>query len=351
MTNTRHLVVEQDLRRIVSAPLPWGLLRGKTVLVTGAGGFLPAYMVETLLYLNEVDPTLGVRVIGLVRNESRARARFAHYEGRHDLSFLVQDACEPLAIDERVDMVIHAASNASPKFYGSHPVETLLPNTVGTHHLLEFCRRTGVERFLFFSSGEVYGEVETAQVPTAEGVYGVVDPASLRSCYAESKRMGETMCVAWSHEYGVDARIVRPFHTYGPGMRLDDGRVFADFVADMVSGRDIVMRSDGTARRAFCYIADATEGFFTVLLKGESAVPYNVGNEDAEVSIGELADILVRIAPNKGLRVVREARSGEGYIASTISRNAPDTSRLRALGWTPATTIADGFSRTVDSFV
>jgi len=348
----RHTVVEEDLRRIVSASLPWEDLRGKTVLITGAAGFLPAYMAETLLSLNESRPALGVRVIALVRDEGRARARFSHYEGRDDLVFLVQDASCPLDIAEHVDVIIHAASNASPKFYGSQPVETLLPNVIGTHHLLEFSKRAGVERFLFFSSGEVYGEVDPAHVPTAEGAYGVVDPATLRSCYAESKRMGETMCVAWSHEYGVDCRIVRPFHTYGPGMRLDDGRVFADFVADMVARRDIVMRSDGAARRAFCYVADATEGFFTVLLKGENAVPYNVGNEDAEVSIGELADILVRTCSDKHLRVVRQARHETGgYMESPISRNAPDTSRLRGLGWKPVTTIADGFSRTVRSFM
>ena len=351
MIGARHEVVEQDLRRIVSAPLPWGDLRGKTVLITGAAGFLPAYMAETLLFLNEIDPAFGVRVIALVRNESHARARFAHYEGRDDLTFLIQDASRPLDITERVDVIIHAASNASPKFYGRQPVETLLPNVIGTHHLLEFCRRTKVERFLFFSSGEVYGEVDAAQVPTAEGAYGAVDPAALRSCYAESKRMGETMCVAWSREHGVESRIVRPFHTYGPGMRLDDGRVFADFVADLVAGRDIVMRSDGLARRAFCYIADATEGFFTVLLKGENAVPYNVGNENAEVSIGELADILVRTCSDKHLRVVRQARPETGgYMDSAISRNVPDTSRLRELGWKPVTTITDGFKRTVRSF-
>ena len=134
-------------------------------------------------------------------------------------------------------------------------------------------------------------------------------------------------------------------------MHLDDGRVFADFVADVVAGRDLVMRSEGTARRAFCYIADATEGFFTVLLEGENAVPYNVGNEEAEVSIGELADILARTFADKGIRVVHQTRDvGGGYMESAIHRNAPNTSRLRALGWKPTTTIPDGFARTVRSF-
>ena len=348
----RHMIVQRDLERIVAAPLDWEYLRGTRVLITGAAGFLAAYMAEALLYLNEADPTFGVQVIALVRDEDRARTRYAYYEGRDDLSFLVQDVCDPLKLDEPADIIIHAASHASPRFFGSRPVETLLPNVIGTQHLLEYSRANAVKRLLFFSSGEVYGEVDPARVPTPEDAYGRVDPAALRSCYAESKRMGETMCVAWHHEYGVSTRIVRPFHTYGPGMLLDDGRVFADFVANIVAGRDIVMRSAGTARRAFCYLADATLGFFTVLLGGEDGVPYNVGNEDAEVSIAQLADILVATFPERNLRVVREERAREvGYLESAISRNAPDTARLRGLGWAPFTTIEDGFSSTVRSFL
>lgn len=351
MSLQRHPVVDEDLRRIVAAPLPWDSLRGATILVTGANGFLPAYMIETLLYLNEEDPSFGLKIIGLVRDEARAWRRFSNYEGRDDLAFIVQDVVRPLQFTASVDVVIHAASNASPRFYGSQPVETLLPNVLGTYQLLEYCRLTGVRQFMFFSSGEVYGEVALDSVPTSEDVLGLVDSANLRSCYAESKRMGETMCVAWNAEHGVATRIVRPFHTYGPGMRLDDGRVFADFVSDVVAGRDIIMRSDGTARRAFCYLADATVGFFTVLLKGENAVPYNVGNELAEVSIGELAEMLVRLSPERQLKIVREQRGFDpNYIPSAITRNAPDTSRLRALGWNPWTSLEAGFARTIRSY-
>lgn len=353
MLATRHPIIEADLDSILDEgrALPWDRLRGKTVLVTGANGFLPAYMVETLLRRNELEGGEGTRVLALVRNAERAAARFAACEGRDDLRFLVQDVAEPIQISEQVDFIIHAASQASPKYYGRDPVGTLLPNVQGTQQLLTLARDHEVESFLFFSSGEVYGQVPEHCVPTDERAYGYVDPTDVRSCYAESKRMGETMCVAWRHQYGVPAVIVRPFHTYGPGMRLDDGRVFADFVGNIVEGRDIRMHSDGSARRAFCYLADATLGFFTVLLCGESGQAYNVGNDRQETSIRELAEKLVALFPEKHLKAILEsATQNAGYLKSKISRNCPDISKVRALGWEPTTSIEAGFYKTVRSF-
>jgi nucleoside-diphosphate-sugar epimerase len=350
-TPARHPIIEEDLRQIAAADLPWALLAGKTVLVTGANGFLPAYMVETLLYRNEHAAGPATQVIGLVRNRARAEARFAAYRGRPDLRLLVQDVCEPVVLAEPVHCIIHAASQASPKYYGRDPVGTLGPNVLGTHHLLGLAAAQHVEAFLFFSSGEVYGQVAPERIPTREQDYGWLDPADVRSCYGESKRMGETMCVAWAQQYGVPAKIVRPFHTYGPGMRLDDGRVFADFVADIVQGRDIVLKSDGSAIRAFCYLADATRGFFAVLLNGATGQAYNIGSPE-EISILELARLLVDSFPEKGLRVVRDAGvRPPGYLQSPVTRNCPDITKARGLGWTPTTAVQAGFIRTVRSFL
>jgi len=347
----RNPIVAEDIARIVAHKLPWRNFAGKTILISGASGFLPAYMVETLLYLNEADRSTNCRVLGLVRNQEKARKRFAHFLHRPDFGLIVQDVTAPAAIPVPVDFIVHAASQASPKYYGSDPVGTLAANSLGTYNLLSFARDCRAEGFLFLSSGDVYGQVAESQIPTREDCYGYLDPTQVRACYGESKRIGETMCVAFGHQFGVAAKIVRPGHTYGPGMALDDGRVFADFVANIVRREDIVLKSDGTARRAFCYLADAALAFFTVLLKGERGEAYNVGNEACETSIAELARMLVGLFPERGLSLRFDCSPAPaGYIRSPVSRGSLDTAKLRSLGWRPTTTLEQGFQRTVESF-
>jgi nucleoside-diphosphate-sugar epimerase len=350
MSPLLNLIIAEDLATIVDTPLPWHELSGATVLVTGAAGFLPAYMVETILFLNDHVLATPARVVGLVRNVDRARQRFAAYLGRSDFDLVVQDVSDPLTIPATFDYIIHAASQASPVYYKTDPVGTLSSNVLGTYHLLQAAQKHPVRSFLFFSSGEVYGIVKDGSLQITEHDWGFSDPTNLRSCYCESKRMGETMCVAWAHQFGVPTRIARPFHTYGPGMRLDDGRVFADFVRDILDGGPIVLQSDGSARRCFCYLSDATTAFFTVLFRGEAGQAYNVGNPQAECSIAELADRLAKTYEGNGITVERRARTDSTYLASPILRTMPSIDKLKALGWNPALSIEQGFQRTVSSY-
>lgn len=342
-------ILREDIEGIVAnTAVDWGSFSGKRVLIAGASGFLPAYLVETLLYLNSAKK-LDVHITALVRSRKNFESRFSHHLGNSNLTALVQDVSKPINLTIPHHFIIHAASQASPKYYGVDPVGTLSANVLGTMQLLELARNHPVESFLYFSSGEVYGE--TQSVPTKESDYGYVDPTSVRSCYAESKRMGENMCVSWHAQYQVPAKIVRPFHTYGPGMKLDDGRVYADFVRDILENRSIVVKSAGTASRAFCYLADATAGFFTVLLKGENGVPYNIGNDQAEISIMDMANLLANLYPEKQLKVIKEySPASTGYLPSPITRNCPDISRINSLGWMPKTNLAEGFKRTIESY-
>ena len=344
-------IIRADLERIASVTLPWRGLRDKTVLVTGGSGFLGAYLIKSLLTISRLNK-LNIRVICIARNNRSVEVRLSAYLGAPDLSVVQHDISQPIPKDfPRADFIIHSASQASPKYYGIDPVGTLLANSAGTMYLLEHAVKSQADRFLFFSSGEVYGVPRDPDQLVGELDYGYLDPMNVRSCYGESKRIAETMCVAWAHQHGLHTSVVRPFHTYGPGMALDDGRVFADFVADVVAKRNIILKSDGLAKRPFCYIADATVGFLTVLLTGGKAEAYNVANPEAEISIRDLATLVAGLFPERGISTQFEVQvSSDSYLKSPISRSCPSICKMQELGWTPNIGLHEGFRRTIQSF-
>lgn len=345
-------IIREDLENIINHDLPWVKFKGKTVMVSGANGFLASYIVKTLLYLN-LKRDYKITVIAIVRNKRKAQEIFKDYLSDKYFKLVIQDLNKPFEnVNNKAEYIIHAASNASPKYFAVDPVGTLLPNTLGTYHLLELARRNAIERFLFISSSEVYGKGQNNSAPLKETNFGGLDPTELRSCYAESKRMGENMCISWMKQYGVPINIVRLFHTYGPGMNLADGRIQADLVSDVVNGRDLILKSSGRATRSFCYITDACLGIFTVLLNGKSGESYNLGNERAELSVSALAKILCDLFPEKKLKVKYEKREkGDKYLKSKYQKIKPNTDKIRALGWKPEYSLKKGFKRMVDSYM
>lgn len=346
----RNSIIESDLKYITEANLPWELFKNKTILVSGASGFLPAYMLETLLYLNE-KRNFNIKIIGLVRNLEKARERFSHYSYNKNLQLIVQDVCEKIEVDEDINFIVHAASHATPKYFNVDPVGTILPNVIGTANLLKLATEKKVECFLFFSTSGVYGYVDESAYPIKEDCYGYIDPTNIASCYLESKRMGENMCVAWMHQYGVPIKIVRPAITYGPGVKLDDGRSFGDFISNIVNYQDIEIFSDGQALRNFCYLADATLGFFTVMIKGKVGEAYNIAT-DHEISIIDLAKLLVEnVFPERKLKVVMKTDASKNYLRMNFPRTTVDITKAKALGWKLSFPIEKGFKRTVESYM
>ena len=348
---TRHRIVTDDLAQITAAPLPWAKLDGKTVVVTGAAGLIASYLVEALLYRNETGTGAPMRVVATARNMDAARQRFAAYAGRADLEMVAHDAAQPLRYEGRVDYIVHAAGQATPSYFGSDPIGTYLPNVMGTHHLLERAFRDQSIGALFLSSGAVHGALHSDAPVLDETVYGVVDPLDPRASYAESKRMGETICRSWFMQYGVPVRMARIGHTYGPGMRRSDERAFAQFVFSALDGRDIVLNSDGSAVRSYSYLADTTTALLMLLLMGKDGDAYLVANPGATCTIRELAELVAKLAPSGNVAVTRASASPSAHYLPNRDPTRPiDITKMRALGWEPRTGLREGFLRTLESY-
>jgi len=344
-------IIHEDIRTILSEDIEWDYLKGKTVLVTGANGFIPSYIVYALSELNDLRfKKQPIKICALVRNKEKAEKKLVGLTSNENFHLIVSDVSQPVRLSEKTDIIIHAASQASPKYYGTDPVGTLKANTLGTANMLELAHTNGTEKFLYVSSGEVYGVLDGSLGIITESYTGNVDITNVRSCYAESKRMGENMCVCWSYQYGFHVNMLRLSHTYGPGVELDDGRVFGDFVKNVIYNEDITLNSDGKARRTFLYISDMIIGLFRVLFNGENRQAYNVA-ADTETEIRELASMLCGLYPQKNLSVkFNESISPTGYIRSASTGAALSTEKLKKLGWKQAIPIEQGFRRMIESY-
>lgn len=348
-------IIQQDLEHITRSKINnWERFKNKTVLISGASGMLPSYMVETLLFLNK-SRNYNINVVALVRNIEKAKMVFKDYENDSMLELLVQDVTLPIHYEGTIDFIIHAASQAAPSYYGVDPVGTFKANTVGTINLLDLAKEKEVEGFLYFSTGSIYGNIEGEKVLLNESMAGNVNILEVRNCYAESKRAGENACVCYNYQYKVPTKIVRIFHTFGPKVNLKDGRVFSDFCKNIVNGENIVLKSDGSAKRSFLYVADAVIAYFKVLLDGESAAAYNVGGDEKhEISIRDLSELLVGLYPQKNLKVIFDIN--ENDLTYTKMRTPqqqvlPKLDRITALGWEQRTSVRECFRRTIDALM
>lgn len=337
----------QDMEQICSLPL-MEELRGRRVLVTGATGLIGQTLVSALLRFGEKDPDEKepVHVIACVRNEDKARRLFAGAD-RGNLSFLVTDITsmpsEKLSCP--VDYVIHAASQTSSRAFVDQPVETIFTAIDGTRRALAFAKNNDVRCFVYLSTMEVYGTpMDDEKINESHGTN--LDTMQPRSCYPESKRLCEILCASWQKEYGLPVRVLRLTQTFGPGVRYDDGRVFAEFARCAMEKRDIILKTAGLTRRSYLYTADAVSAILTVMLCGEDGNAYNAANESTYCSIREMAELIAKECAGGEIDVRIEAAedpSKLGY-APTLHMNL-DTGKLRSLGWKPVYGLADCFRR------
>jgi UDP-glucuronate decarboxylase len=339
-------VVAEDLQAIGDRIAPTvAKLGGATLLVTGAAGFLPSYVVDALIYANDHLLTEPCRIIGVDNFATGVPERLGHLQGRSDLALVRHDITEALSIDEPVHYIFHGASIASPTWFRRLPLETIDVNVRGTWRLLEFAVGQPLRGFLYLSSSGIYGDPTVDQVPTSEEFSGNVSPLGLRACYDESKRLAETICMTFFRVHGVPVRIARPFNVYGPRLRFDDGRVVPDFIRDAIAGKPITLYSSGNVTRSFCYVTDAVSGLILLLCDGAPGEAYNVGN-DEEVTIRQLAET-VDEASGKGLGVSFEVSEDAHYLTNSPQRRVPDLRKLKALGgWEPQIPLHEGIRRT-----
>jgi len=337
--NTQHPLYQESLNRICALELPFEQLRNARILVTGATGMIGACLTDALISVSRRF-SLNLHIIAVCRNEARARERFA---GAGEVHTFACDLTQPAESLPAADYIIHAASNAHPLAFSSDPVGTILGNILGTRTLLEHLRTSGGKRFLFVSTGEIYGENPDVTDGFAEDSFGKIDSMNPRACYPESKRAAETLCAGYIRQYGADAVVARLCYIYGPTITPDNSRADAQFLRKVMGGEDIVLKSTGTQLRSYCYVADAVSALLTILLKGRCGEAYNVASRSSTHTIREYAEALARIG---GVQVVFDLppeAERQGY--STVSRAVQNPAKLEALGWKAEYTLEDGLRR------
>lgn len=326
-------------------------LYGSRVLLTGAAGFLGFNFLHFLSYLNKrkSGERSAIQVVA-VDNYLRGKSRWIKELAQDDPDILLRthDITRPWPIDDaRYDFIIHGASVASPTFYRQYPLETLDANVAGLRNMLDLARLASVKSMVFFSSSEIYGDPPAHEIPTNETYRGNVACTGPRACYDESKRLGETLCYIYAQKYSVPVKIIRPFNNYGPGLRLTDRRVLPDICADVLADRDVVLYSDGKATRTFCYSSDALTGYLLALLSTHEGEAFNIGSQDPEVSIYELATMVSRVAGSNRSVVSRQS-DDKDYLTDNPQRRCPDLSKAKTLlGYQPKVDLQTGINRLI----
>ncbi len=307
------------------------------ILITGGAGFLGSHLTDR--FLNE-----GHSVVAMDNLITGSTDNFAHLSGNDRFTFIKHNVINYIYLQEDLDAVLHFASPASPKDYLEHPIHTLKVGSLGTLNALGIAKAKRA-RFLLASTSEVYGDPQVN--PQPEGYWGHVNPIGPRGVYDEAKRFAEAMTMAYHRYHGLDTRIVRIFNTYGPRMRLNDGRVVPTFIYQALSNRPITVYGDGNQTRSFQYFSDLVEGVYRLLMSNESG-PVNIGNP-SEMTINDFAEAILEVAHSDSEIIHMEPT--DDRIIDDPKMRRPDISFAReVLGWEPEVSLADGLSMTIEYF-
>lgn len=333
-----------DIDKVIEVVPELDRLVGKSVMITGAAGLVCSSVVDVLFRYNDTHEE-KIQIIAAGRWHKEMYGRFGEMVNRDDFTFVAYDASKTNNyLGVHADYIIHGASNASPNMIVKEPVETMMSNFLGMKYLLDYAREQRTKRILYISSSEVYGEKEGSE-PYHEGQYGYIDLLKARNSYSVGKRAAETLCASYADEYGVESVIVRPGHIYGPTASPHDNRVASAWSYSVARGEDIVMKSDGSQIRSYCYCLDCASAMLKVLLSGENCHAYNISNPNSIISIKEMAEILAKSA---GVKLSMELPTDEerkGF--NPMSNSSLESTNLLTLGWRGCFDAGTGFSHTV----
>lgn len=305
--------------------LPWDQLDGCNILVTGATGLIGSAIIRTLM----AQTGRKFQIYACGRNTERAHSLYQKYWNDETFHFIEYDVTNSLECNTIFHYIIDAASNASPNFFAQSPVEVMMANILGVHNLMQYGINHGMRRFLYISTGEVYGQGD-GRVLT-EDYCGYVPLLSARSCYPNSKRAAETLCSSYIAEYGTDAVIVRLSHVYGPGFTEKDNRVYAQFIRNILRGEDIVMKSTGEQMRSWCYVDDCVSAIMYALMHGKSGEAYNVADGSSTISIKQLAEMIAEIGNKKVIVNMPSEAEKKGF--NPVTKSVFSTDKIESLGW------------------
>lgn len=341
--------IYSDIEEIIKTDVDWNRFDGKTVLITGAGGFIGYYLVLTFLARNDVYNN-NIKVLALVRNRERAEKKFGALLQREDINLVVADVTDKLEC-ERADFIIHAASQASNIQFENDPVGTINANLSGTSNILDFALESKSESVLVVSSLKVYGALHNGKDKISEEDIGYLDFTSYKNCYAVGKRASETLAASYSKQFGVNVKIARPSYIYGASSLTDD-RVWAQFIANVVRREDILLKSNGAANRSFCYVSDTVSALIYIMLNGENITPYNISYEKSDTTIRNFARTACEVFPERNMKLSfanpedeKEPIQDRSALAATPE--ILDSSKLLALGWIPRVDLKEGIRRAV----
>lgn len=328
-----------DVQRVAALDLPWDKLRGKTILLTGGTGLIGSFLIDVLKAAN-----LDCRVLLFGRSEEKAKTRFAEYWDEGWLRFVKWDAAEAVEPQiERVDYLLHLASNTHPVAYATDPIGTITTNVIALNNLLALAAEKEALRFLFASSNEIYGENRGDVELFDEKYCGYIDCNTLRAGYPESKRCGEALCQAYIKQKGLDCVIARLTRTYGPTILPTDTKAISQFFNNALRGEDIVLKSEGKQFYSYQYVSDSVSGLLTVLLKGVCGEAYNIADKSGDITLRNLAELIAHQAVRKVVFDLPDAVEAAGFSNATKARL--DGNKLRKLGWRPTYGIEVGVGR------